>query len=254
MSAETGRITYVGHATVLVEVAAVRLLTDPVLRHRVAHLRRYSRPPALDRLGDLDAVLISHAHADHLDLPSLRRVAAGVPVIAPASCADWLRRHGISRAIGVVAGDRVPVGDVEVAVTHAEHDGRRWTRGPARPAVGFVVDGPMRIYFAGDTDLFDAMAELAGTVDVALVPVAGWGPRIPAGHLDPRRAAWAISLLRPRIAVPIHWGTFASPFSRPADPAAPAREFEELVEAQVQGVEVEVLYPGAWLALPERER
>ena len=87
-------LTYVGHATVLIEMDGVRLLTDPILRNRVSGIRRQSQPvhPAWRR--DLDAVLISHLHLDHLDLPSLRMLDHGIRVIAPAGTADILHNEG----------------------------------------------------------------------------------------------------------------------------------------------------------------
>jgi len=100
-------------------------------------------------------------------------------------------------------------------------------------------------YFAGDTDLFPEMADLSGHLDVALLPVAGWGPRVGPGHLDPRRAAQAAAVLRPRMAIPVHWGTFASLGARPDDPGAPAREFADRTAELAPAVEVKVLAPGA---------
>jgi len=76
-------------------------------------------------------------------------------------------------------------------------------------ALGYLIRGSHRIYFAGDTDLFEGMATLSAGLDVALVPIWGWGPSVGPGHLDPRRAAEALRLLHPRLAVPIHWGTYA---------------------------------------------
>ena len=98
------------------------------------------------------------------------------------------------------------------------------------------------VYFAGDTDLFDGMAEL-GPLDVAVLPVSGWGSKVPAGHLDPRRAAEALRLLRPRIAVPVHWGTFRTPFApRPDD--RPAVEFARAAAELAPEVDVRVLAIG----------
>jgi L-ascorbate metabolism protein UlaG (beta-lactamase superfamily) len=106
------------------------------------------------------------------------------------------------------------------------------------------------VYFAGDTDLFAGMSGLAGRVDVALLPVGGWGPRIPAGHLDPDRAAEAVARIRPTIAVPIHWGTLrAWGAQRGLDPAAPARSFAEAVGRVAPATEVRILMPGQRLAL-----
>jgi L-ascorbate metabolism protein UlaG (beta-lactamase superfamily) len=117
-------------------------------------------------------------------------------------------------------------------------------------SLGYLLHGPQRIYFAGDTDLFAGMAELAGHVDVALVPIWGWGPRIPAGHLDPARAAEAIARIRPRLAVPIHWGTLrAWGAQRGLDPAAPARAFADAVRRVAPHTEVRVLMPGERTAL-----
>ena len=108
-----------------------------------------------------------------------------------------------------------------------------------------MVSGTTRVYFAGDTDLFDEMRELAGAIDVALLPVAGWGAHLPAGHLDPPRAAQAVALLEPRIAVPIHWGTLASRALRQlGDLEGAPREFAELVADVAPAVEVRILQPG----------
>jgi L-ascorbate metabolism protein UlaG (beta-lactamase superfamily) len=111
----------------------------------------------------------------------------------------------------------VTVGDVieiapgaHVRAVPARHDGRRSLVGGApAEALGFVIDAGTRIYFAGDTDLFDGMERIgADGLDVALLPVWGWGPRIGAGHLTPERAARAAARLQPLLAVPIHWGTY----------------------------------------------
>jgi len=116
-----GRITYVGHATTLIELDGVALLTDPLLRGRFGHVRRIVPAPAA--LPAVDAVLISHAHRDHLDMPSLRRVPDSVRVFAPPAAAAVVRRAG--RAVqAILPGDRVSVGDVEVLAVPARHDGR----------------------------------------------------------------------------------------------------------------------------------
>jgi L-ascorbate metabolism protein UlaG (beta-lactamase superfamily) len=110
-----------------------------------------------------------------------------------------------------------------------------------------VVRGSASVYFAGDTDLFPEMAEI-GPVDLAVLPVSGWGPKLPAGHLDPRGAAEALRLLRPRIAVPVHWGTFRTPLApRPDD--GPAQEFARAAAELAPEVDVRVLAIGETLAL-----
>ena len=244
------RMTYVGHATLLIELDGVRILTDPLLRERLGHIRRHVPVPAEDALLPLDAVLISHAHRDHLDLVSLRRVARGATVVLPSGCAQLLRRVPAGNVVELSAGESCAIGPLRVEAFHAEHDGRRHPLARAAPALGYVISGSTRLYFAGDTDLFDDMAQLAGRVDVACLPVAGWGPRLPAGHLDPAGAARAAALIRPRVAVPIHWGTMSSVGARPGrDHDAPAREFAGAVAALGLPVTCATLRPGDSMAL-----
>lgn len=244
-----GLLTYVGHATTLIEIGGTRLLTDPVLRGRVAHIRRLVETPRI--APGVDAVLVSHGHHDHLDLRSLRDLPAGVRVLAPAGVAELVRRRTGHDTIAMAPGDRVRVGAVDVAATEAVHDGRRTPLTRDLGAVGFLVEGAARVYFAGDTDVFDGMRGLAEGIDVALLPVWGWGPRVGAGHMDPEGAARAAALLAPRVAVPIHWGTLASPrvWWR-HDPALPAREFERLAALHAPGVRVRVLAPGSAMPIP----
>jgi L-ascorbate metabolism protein UlaG (beta-lactamase superfamily) len=227
-------ITYVGHATTLVELDGTCVLTDPVLRDRIGYIWRIVPPPPADTVEGLDAVLISHAHHDHLDMPSLRRVPHEVPVIAPPGCADLVRRSGHEV--------------IEVRAVPAEHEGRRLPTDSRLPAVGFVIGS--RVAFFGDTDVFEGMGDLAGGIDVALLPVWGWGPKVGLGHMDPERAARAAALLRPRIAVPVHWGTLARPHVWwRKDPEMPARRFAEFVAEHAPDVTVRILAPGERLEL-----
>jgi L-ascorbate metabolism protein UlaG (beta-lactamase superfamily) len=242
-----GRITWIGHATTQIEVGGANLITDPVLRDRVAHLRRSASSP--EPLAPHDAVLISHAHRDHLDLPSLRELAPGSRAIAPRGYGRLLERAGFMKVDEVEPGDRVEVAGVEIMVTEARHHGGRHPLGAPPGAVGYLVAGPQRVYFAGDTDVFDEMKELAGDLDVALLPVWGWGRRVGPGHMDPPKAARAAALLAPRVAVPIHWGTLASPGATRARSDAPALEFEQEVARLAPDVRVRVLAPGKSLEL-----
>ena len=237
-------ITWLGHSTVLIEVAGTRVLTDPVLRKRVAHLVRQVELPALpDRL---DAVLLSHLHHDHADLPTLRRLPGTFEVFGPPGTARL-----VPGALELEPGDEVGLGRARLSATQADHDARRMPWSPA-DGLGFVLD---RVYFAGDTDLFDGMAEIGERgLDVALLPIWGWGPRLPPGHLDPERAAEATRLLSPRVVIPIHWGTYLRAAMRRGDLEAPAREFAAAVARTAPASEVVVLRPGeAFRESPTRD-
>jgi L-ascorbate metabolism protein UlaG (beta-lactamase superfamily) len=238
-------VTWGGHSTVLVELDGIRLLTDPVLRPRVAHLRRHGEPPAAALTERLDAVLISHLHYDHLDVPSLRGIAGDVRAFGPRGAGALLRRAGFATVEELQPGDAGEVGGVRVAAVPAAHDPRRRPLGPRAQPLGFVLEAGPRVYFAGDTDLFDGMSEI-GPVDLALLPVAGWGPELGnGGHLDPEAAARAAALIRPKVVVPIHWGTLYPRGRRLGDWfTEPARRFAAHAAELAPGVEVRVLAPG----------
>lgn len=245
-------ITWIGHSTVLVEAGGTRILTDPLLRSRVAHLRRVGAPP--DRIGGrLDAVLVSHVHYDHLDLRSLRLVRWR-RLVVPRGAGRMLERHGFEGVVELGEGEELSLGPIAVEGTYAEHVARRAPLTPATPALGYLLRGRARLYFAGDTDVFAAMRDLAPGLDVALLPIDGWGPRLGSGHLDPRRAAEALRLLEPRTAVPIHWGTYKR-LGLGRDPATlrrPAALFEQLAGQIAPGVEVRILAPGERLEVSSR--
>ena len=173
-------------------------------------------------LGRFDAILLSHAHHDHLD-KRLRCASSTRPR------RSWRRRaaaralRGSGRTVHTLgSGEELELAGVRVRAVPAVHDGRRIPVGRPTSGVGFVAGG---VYFAGDTEPYPEMAELAGTLDAALVPVAGWGPRVGPGHMDPREAARRSRCCGPRWRCPIHWGTYRRIGHRPA--GDPAREFVE---------------------------
>jgi L-ascorbate metabolism protein UlaG (beta-lactamase superfamily) len=241
------RITWLGHSTVLIELGGLRLFTDPVLRSRVFHLRRVTESPGPP--PSIDVVLLSHLHYDHLDLPSLRMLDPTPRVVCPAGAGALLAKAGFPESEELVAGQSLELGGVRVDATPAEHGGSRRPRGPVVRPLGFVARAEHSVYFAGDTDLFDEMASL-GPVDVALLPVAGYSPKLGPGHLNPRRAAEAARRLQARVAVPIHWGTFRS-LTRGGGSwfTDPPAEFAAYAAELAPGAEVRVLSPGESLGL-----
>lgn len=240
------RLTFVGHASTVIELDGVRLLTDPVLRSRIAHLRRQV-PLSPESDPAPDAVLISHQHFDHLDLPSLRGFGPDVRIIAPRQSLRLLTAQGFTWVEGLDVGDSVSVGPVLVTAVPAEHDGRRWPFRGRGDSLGYLVEGSRSVYFAGDTDIYDEMAIHLPEVDLALMPVWGWGHSLGPGHMDPDTAARATALIRPRLAVPIHWGTFyPAGLSRWRSHLLhrPPQEFAEKVAGYSPETEVRVLSPG----------
>ncbi len=245
--ASVDRILFLGHATVLIELDGVRLLTDPLLGGRVLHLCRQTSLPDASVAADLDAVLISHMHHDHLDLASLRRLGRDTRLLVPAGAGAWLRRRGFPSVTELSVGEVGNVGTLAVTAVEARHDGRRWPRGPDAETLGYLVRGRRAVYFAGDTALFEEVATVLPPLDVALLPVGGWGPTLGPGHMDPRDAARAAALLKPRLAIPVHWGTLL-PIGLArryrAGLAEPPRLFAQNVAWLAPCVEVRILAPG----------
>ena len=246
-------ILYVGHSTVLIELDGVRLLTDPLLRQRVVHLHRRS-PIDLEPLRNPDAVLISHAHRDHLDVPSLRRIDRTATAVVPRGLASVVERLHFAQLVEIDEGESVSIGSLEVRATHAEHDERRRLGKVRGATLGYALSGSHRIYFAGDTSLFPEMDGLVPDLDLALIPIWGWGPTLGSGeHLDPAGAAEAIRMLRPRMAVPIHWGTYRPLHHgvrrEPDFLTAPADAFVREMAKTAPDVQVRVLKPGESLEL-----
>ncbi|MEU6850012.1 MBL fold metallo-hydrolase [Actinacidiphila alni] len=263
-------ITWWGHATVTVRDSGVRVLTDPLFARRLAHLRRRRGAVPPPSAAVADVVLVSHLHADHLHPTSLRRLAPGTTVVVPrgaiAAVPGLRRLRERLRLVEVGAGDSLPVragaghggpaehgGEVTVRAVPAAHDGRRLPYGPQRtPALGYVVEGTARTYFAGDTGLFDGMTDAVGPVDVALLPVGGWGPFLGHGHLDAGRAARALADLAPSAAVPVHYGTYwpiGMDAVRPHEFHTPGEEFVRLAGQLAPGVTVHRLEHGESVAV-----
>src|SRR5690606_19741240 len=143
------RLTYVGHATVLVEMGGMRLLTDPILRNRISFVltrhRRAGFDPAAYR--GVDAVLISHLHLDHLDLPSLRLLGRDTRLIVPRGAGNWLRRAGFRRVMELRVGEETDVGPLNITATYADHDA-------ARHRFGWRVDEPLGYWIQGSHTVY----------------------------------------------------------------------------------------------------
>jgi L-ascorbate metabolism protein UlaG (beta-lactamase superfamily) len=246
--------TWLGHATVVIDLDGARFVSDPVLKSRVGPLRRMVPAVDPDAARDIDMVLLSHLHADHAESRSLRTIGSATTILAPAGSRRLLAARGVRNVRELAAGEWVSCGAVGICATPARHGRGRHGRAGGAAAIGFLLFGSQSCYFAGDTDIFTGMGRLAGGLDLALVPVAGWGPTLGPGHLDPGRAAQAVALLAPRVAVPIHWGTFAPvwPARLRPDLSGPGPDFAAEVARSAAGVHVRVLAPGERLEMAPR--
>lgn len=219
------RITFVNHATVLVQMDGVAILTDPVWSERVSPVSfigasRYADPGVrFDDLPKIDAVLVSHSHYDHCDVPTLDALEDqfGMPIFAGLGSREMLAEHDVDTGIDLDWWQSAPLGasGITVTMTPARHGSQR---GIGDPNVvlwgGFTVSGPSgSVFFAGDTAFaphFDEIRRRLGAPTVALLPIGAYQPRffMKNIHLDPADAVRAHQVLGAERSVGIHWGTF----------------------------------------------
>jgi L-ascorbate metabolism protein UlaG (beta-lactamase superfamily) len=260
------KVTYIGHATLLLEVGSVRLLTDPNFDEKLGgFLPRVSAPGiALGNLPKLDALLLTHAHADHLSFRSLDALPRDIPLYAPPVVARWLRRRGYKHSEELAPRESVRVGDVDVHAALATHRGNRYgfDRWRSDANMYLLDSGTESCFFAGDTALTPETPQLVHErlgpsdrqLDVALLPIgyAPWWKRtgFRRGHLTHDDALTLFERLGGRVFVPYHWGTFRHVTARAHD--AINRLVERLEEHHLRAG-VRILEPGETLELT-RER
>jgi L-ascorbate metabolism protein UlaG (beta-lactamase superfamily) len=219
------RVTWLGHSTLLVEIDGFRLLTDPVWGERASPStlvgpKRFHPPPLpLDALPDVDAVLLSHDHYDHLDMETIRAlVPRGWKFYAPLGLGAHLEAWGVprERVVELDWWQEVSLGDgrLRMVATPAQHfSGRGLTDRDRTLWTSWTLIGPEhRVFFSGDTGLTQEFAEVGrrfGPFDVAMFEVGAFHPAWGDIHLGPHQALQAHALVRGRRLLPIHWGTFS---------------------------------------------
>jgi L-ascorbate metabolism protein UlaG (beta-lactamase superfamily) len=249
------KVTYLGHASLLIEMDGIRLLTDPVFRQQIFHLRRTTHSPDASLYRDVEAVLISHLHYDHLDIPTLKALGETPLIYVPSGAGDLMQRQGFRRFKEVSLGDTFNTGRVKVQAVPAYHTPNRRPLGLQADCLGFVLRGAANIYFPGDTQIFPEMADFSQDLDLALLPVWGWGPDKGKLHMGPKEAAEALALLHPRLAVPIHWGTYipiGMRWMRLGFQYLPPLEFSDRAGRSSPEVTVRILSPGETINIPPR--
>jgi L-ascorbate metabolism protein UlaG (beta-lactamase superfamily) len=218
--AELG-VTFIGHSSFLVQIAGSRLLIDPVFAERLIALRRLRRPGVrIKDLPAIDVVLLSHAHMDHLNRPSLRRivahnikVAGKAPIaVVPWGVEDLVDDLGFAHVVTLEWWQTKPVGSLEVTMTPSKHWGARLFKDTHRGFGGYVIRGAGHtLYHSGDSAYFDGFAKIGKRLkpEIALLPIGAYRPDSYRGvHTSPEEALQAFLDLGARRMIPMHYGTF----------------------------------------------
>jgi len=209
---QTG-VTWLGHAGFLIQIGGQNILVDPNWALWHGPVKRV-RLPSVTAAGlpYIDLVLITHAHFDHLHLPSLRAIAAGQPVIVPEGVGGILKRCAFSRIIELGCWETLHFRNLEITLTPARHWGARMIHDTFRKFGGFLIrDDRRTVFHCGDSSLFDGFTEIGkrADIDIALMPIGAYDA--PSGrpvHLNPEEALDAFEMLDARCMIPMHYGTF----------------------------------------------
>ena len=256
------RVTYIGHATLLIEIGEHVILTDPNFDPALGKfLPRVSKPGiALDKLPKLDAILLTHAHADHLSFKSLDALQSDVPLFAPPAVAKWLRKQGYSHAVPIAAGANESLDGVEIHAAAATHKGNRYGIDRWRSAANmYLLDtNKVSCFFAGDTALTSNTTHMVERklvdegrgLDLALLPIGHapwWKPGFRKGHLTSTDALTLFERLKARYFIPYHWGTFNHVTSTAFDAI---NRLKATLENHPLHPAVKILEPGTTFVLP----
>jgi L-ascorbate metabolism protein UlaG (beta-lactamase superfamily) len=214
-------LTFIGHSSFLLQIGGRKILIDPVFAKRLVVLRRQRQPGLLVReLPAIDLVLLTHAHMDHLDITSLRKViqvtrrlrGKAPEVIVPKGVEDLVTRLGFSQVHGLAWWEHIDVRGLRVTMTPCQHWGARMFRDTHRGYGGYVIStGDHSVYHSGDTAYFDGFREIGARLkpQVALLPIGAYFPdSYRTVHTSPEEAVRAFLELGAEQMVPMHYGTF----------------------------------------------
>ncbi|HEY0191309.1 MAG TPA: MBL fold metallo-hydrolase [Kofleriaceae bacterium] len=234
-------LTYGGHASMLVRYAGLAIAFDPMLGSWIGGVRRAVgpglRPADFDEVG---LILISHRHADHLHLPSLKLLPRTATVVVPTGAASALSGLGYARVIELAPGADLELRGVQIVAAATAHGARDLAHG-----LSYVLRGAgPSLYLCGDSSYFSGFADLGERFapDIAALPIGGFAPAsFRARHMSPLDALYAFEDLRARILIPIHHGAFALSYERLDEPV---RWLTELAEQRGVREHVLVMSPG----------
>lgn len=215
-------VTWLGHSSFLVQGCGRNLLVDPVFSGHCAPLpfpslkRLVPVPCRVDQLPRIDAVLISHSHYDHLDLPTLRALGKQTPLLVPEGHAGWLGRKGFSKVLELswfFSAEILP--GIRATATPAQHFTARtpFDRNHAHWCGWLLEGGGVKLWHAGDSawcPAFREIGERLGPIDLGMIPIGAYSPRwfMKPMHMNPEEAVQVFQETRCRRAVAMHWGTF----------------------------------------------
>jgi L-ascorbate metabolism protein UlaG (beta-lactamase superfamily) len=212
-------VTFGGHATVLARYHKLALAFDPMLGRWLGGVRRAVEPGlAPGDFSECELVLISHRHADHLHLPTLKRMPRSATLVVPTGAASWVSSLGFARVIELQPGSDCELRGLQIIACATSHGDHELARG-----LSYVVrgDGPS-MYLCGDSGYFSGFADVGQRFapDLALLPIGGFVPTsFRSRHMSPLDALFAFEDLRARLLVPIHHGAFALSYERLGEPA-----------------------------------
>jgi L-ascorbate metabolism protein UlaG (beta-lactamase superfamily) len=215
-------ITFIGHASFLLQLGGLNILVDPNFAYWLVLIHRFRRPGVRVRhLPPIHAVLLTHAHMDHLNLPSLRRIlrhnrrlkAAPPLVIVPSNVEDLVSSLGFSEVRSLAWWQSTQIDDVQITATPAQHWGARVFSDTHRGYGGYDLrHGPLSVYHVGDTGYFPGFTEIRDRLAprIALVPIGAYRPEgFLKVHMSPEDAVQAFLDLDAECLIPMHYGTFS---------------------------------------------